>query len=132
MPGTEGLISLMKILTTDSKESILSNMIQVFTLDDADILCTYLGVYFEDIAPMAGIGLRMKNLIAYMERRGRIVDLVNRLQIERPDVRWDPIYVEAETVEVIFDDPADNSNLKLQKKRRLLTTNNQQNHLYNA
>jgi formylglycine-generating enzyme required for sulfatase activity len=59
-----------------------------FDAGELRTLCFKLGVKYDDL-PDEGLTNKARELIAYLERRGRIADLVAVCKVERPHVSWE-------------------------------------------
>jgi hypothetical protein len=62
-------------------------MNQSFSLDEIESLCFNMGIDFESLGG-EGRGAKIRELIAFCQRRGRDEELVARVQAERPGVAW--------------------------------------------
>jgi hypothetical protein len=70
-------------------------LVERFDIDELRTLCFYLEIEYDHL-PGEGISSKARELISYLERRGRISDLIDAAKDFRPDVSWDDIYQEAE------------------------------------
>ena len=70
-------------------------LVQHFSADDLRSLCQDLGVDY-DVLPGEGTDAKARELIAFMEKRGRLADLVGAAQRERPNAPW-PVVSSEET-----------------------------------
>jgi hypothetical protein len=75
MANTEQLTQLRQLLTTH------------FSVSEIHTFCFDLGVDYEDL-PGAGKTDKARELIAHMQRRGRLGELVQAGRQSRPDVQW--------------------------------------------
>ena len=64
-----------------------SKMNQVFSLDEIESLCFTTGIDFESL-PGEGKGAKIRELIAFCQRRGRLDELADKVRTERPQVAW--------------------------------------------
>jgi hypothetical protein len=60
---------------------------QTFSLEELRTLCFTLNVDFDDL-PGEGKEAKARELVTYLERRGRITDLIAKVKHERPHVPW--------------------------------------------
>lgn len=58
-----------------------------FSKEELRTLCSDLGLHYDDL-PDAGREAKVRELITYMERRGRVPDLLRQLSKSRPHVNW--------------------------------------------
>jgi hypothetical protein len=76
-------------LSRDQREAVRLRQVLVerFNLEELQTLCYDLGVDFEilDANDKAG---KARELVAYLERRERLADLVRQGRQQRPDVDW--------------------------------------------
>lgn len=63
------------------------NLVQYFSIEDLQTLCFGLNVDFDDL-PGEGKGAKARELVTYMERRGRTADLIAKARKERPHISW--------------------------------------------
>ena len=70
-------------------------LVQHFSPDDLDSLCQDLDVDY-DVVPGEGTDAKARELITFMQRRGRLADLVDSAQRERPNAPW-PVVSSEET-----------------------------------
>ena len=71
-----------------SKGALRDLISKYFDLAEIQILSTTLGIDYDDIPGGARKSLKIEGLIDYMRRRGRLDDLLQQLQLERPKVEW--------------------------------------------
>ena len=64
-----------------------SKMNQVFSLDEIESLCFTMGIDFEGLGG-EGKGAKIRELIAFCQRRGRDDELVEKVRAERPQIVW--------------------------------------------
>lgn len=63
------------------------NLAHYFSAEDLQTLCFGLNVDFDDL-PGEGKRAKARELVMYMERRGRTADLISRAKKDRPHVSW--------------------------------------------
>ena len=62
-------------------------MIEYFNLDDIQNLCWDLGIAYEEFGG-GGISAKVRELLGYCVRNGRIPDLLDYCRQERAHVEW--------------------------------------------
>jgi hypothetical protein len=67
--------------------ALRQGLVDYFNLEELHDLCNDLGLDYEDL-PGQGKSAKARELISYMQRRGRMADLLNRCQVLRPLVAW--------------------------------------------
>lgn len=63
------------------------NLAKAFSLDEIETLCADLSIDFEDLGGEGKRG-KARELIDYLDRRGRLNELVNLCEAQRPNVSW--------------------------------------------
>jgi hypothetical protein len=74
-------------LTQPQLVELNSKMNQVFSQGDIESLCFDLGIDFDSL-PGQGKAAKIRELIAFCQRRGRDEELVAKVRAERPQVAW--------------------------------------------
>jgi len=64
------------------------NLVEVFSESELDVLCYDMNLDYENL-PGEGKDRKAKELVAYLERRGRVPELIDRCNLERPNVQWE-------------------------------------------
>lgn len=72
---------------TDERRRLLNGLINYFNLSELQGLCFELGIDFEDLGGTSKTDIA-RELISYLERRGRLPYLVQILRKQRPHVVW--------------------------------------------
>ena len=67
--------------------SLRRGLVESFSLSELRTLCSDLGVDYDELGS-AGKEAQARELILYLERRGRLPELVARCQQLRPDYAW--------------------------------------------
>jgi hypothetical protein len=70
--------------------ALIKEINQYFSDSELNELCTQLRVDYDNLSGK-GKSDKIRELVGYMERRGRISELVDVLQIERPHVDWNKL-----------------------------------------
>lgn len=71
-----------------SRDLLLFNLTQKSSLDDLKVMCFDLGIDFDDI-PGEAKPTKAANIIAYLERRAGLGDLIAWGKRKRPDLKWE-------------------------------------------
>src|SRR5512136_559654 len=72
---------------TELLTQLRENLVRSFATEELATLCADLGVDYEDL-PGQGRAAKARELVAYMDRRGRIAELVRKGSELRPNVAW--------------------------------------------
>lgn len=73
---------------TNARSQLRANLESAFSLEELATLCFDLDVDFESL-PGSGKSARARELVAYLERRGRIPDLLALCRAQRPTLTWE-------------------------------------------
>ncbi len=71
--------------------ALREQMCKVFIKDDLKLLCSDLGVNYDDLTSDRIENL-VGDLITHMQHRSRMPDLIAGLKVKRPNVDWDALY----------------------------------------
>lgn len=74
-------------LTTSFFEGMRVRMQDAFNLEELKTLCEDLTVNFENLAG-EGLNAKVREIVAYFRRNGRLIDLVDYCRRQRPIVEW--------------------------------------------
>lgn len=75
------------------KRHLHQKITEKFTKDELRAVCLGLGINFEELDDKT-IGTLAESLLLYVEKRGRITDLIQLLEAERPNVDWTELALE--------------------------------------
>jgi formylglycine-generating enzyme required for sulfatase activity len=84
---TEGAIPIQESSLSVEPAQLRRNLIKHFSEDELRDLCFDLGVDY-DILPGLGKGNKARELMTYLERRGRTSELVEECRRQRPNESW--------------------------------------------
>jgi len=84
---TESAISTQEAPAKVEPAKLRKNLVKYFSDSELRDLCFDLGVNYDDL-PGLGKGDKARELIAYLERRGRIFELVEACRQRRPNESW--------------------------------------------
>lgn len=76
--------------------SLFESLSECLSESDLRTLCFYLEVDYEELAGK-GKGDRIRELLIYLKRRGRLDDLIRTGKLARPDISWDGFLINEET-----------------------------------
>ena len=71
-----------------SRTQLRENLERTFSLEELATLCFDLGLDFESLPGSDKAG-KARELVTYLERRGRIPDLIAVCRARRPNVAWE-------------------------------------------
>ena len=74
-------------LTTSFFEGMRVRIQDAFNLDELKTLCEDLTVNYENLAG-EGLNAKVREIVGYFRRNGRLVDLVDYCRRYRPSVEW--------------------------------------------
>ena len=83
-----GAIPGANAVPTASRTQLRENLERVFSLQELATLCFDLGMDFESL-PGSDKAVKARELVTYLERRGRIPDLIALCRARRPNVAWE-------------------------------------------
>jgi hypothetical protein len=74
-------------LTTSFFEGMRVRMQDAFNIDELKTLCEDLTVNYENLAG-EGLNAKVREIVTYFRRNGRLIDLVDYCRRQRPNVEW--------------------------------------------
>lgn len=78
----------MQLLNAQEKLELINKIAERFNLEEMKNLCLKLGIEFEDLGGENTRSAKARELVEYMERRGRLSELIELLKKERPSILW--------------------------------------------
>ncbi len=69
------------------REALHQNLMKSFNYSELAGLCSYLGIDYE-IIPGDNKEAKVRELISYCERTGKLQELLYRCQTQRPNTKW--------------------------------------------
>lgn len=77
-----------QVASVASRTRLRENLENAFSLEELATLCFDLGVDFDSL-PGSGKAAKARELIIYLEHRGRIPELIALCRVQRPNAAWE-------------------------------------------